>query len=73
MQELSSRGPLPWPRFLSMSLYLLASLVSGCGGGGIAVDLNTIAAISASTNTLRVNQTLQFTSKYMAAGLPMNF
>src|SRR5450631_1295883 len=73
MRELSSRGPFPRPRFLSMSLLLLASLVAGCSGGSIAVDLNTIPAISASTNTLRVNQTLQLSSKYMAAGLPMNF
>ena len=73
MRVLPSRGPLPWPRFLSVSLLLLASLVAGCSGGSIAVDLNTIAAISTSTNTLRVNQTLQLSSKYISAGLPMNF
>ncbi|MGB7266945.1 MAG: hypothetical protein WBC92_15630, partial [Terracidiphilus sp.] len=56
-----------------MSLFIVASLIAGCGGGSIAVDLNTIAAISAPTNTLRVNQTLQLSSKYMAAGLPIAF
>jgi hypothetical protein len=47
-------------------------VLAGCGGS-IAVDLSTIAAISAPANTLRVNQTLQLSSKYLADGLPMNF
>jgi uncharacterized protein (DUF1800 family) len=60
---------------LSPALFLLltSGLVSGCGGGAIAVDLNTIAAITASANALRVNQTLQLSSRYMASGLPMIF
>ena len=58
------------PAFL---LLLTSGLVSGCGGGAIAVDLNTIAAITASAKTLRVNQTLQLSSRYMASGLPMIF
>jgi len=58
---------LLWPSFL-----LVISLIAGCGGN-VAVDLNTIAAISAPTDTLRVTQTMQLNSKYLAAGLPMNF
>jgi hypothetical protein len=37
------------------------------------VDLNTIAAISVPSNFIRVNQTLQLNSKYLATGLPMIF
>lgn len=54
-------------------LVLISVLLSGCGGGSIAVDLNTIAAVTASATTLRVKQTMQLSSRYMAAGLPMNF
>ena len=57
----------------SVPLFIFLFLITGCGGGSIAVDLSTIASISSSTNTLRVNQTTQLTSKYMAAGLPMTF
>lgn len=56
------------------SLFLSAgALVAGCGGGSIAVDLGTIAAISAPSNTLRVNQTLQLSSTYLASGQPIIF
>lgn len=64
-------------RFSSICLTSLAVLipffVSGCGTGSIAVDLNTIAAVTSSATTLRVNQTLQLSSSYMDSGLPMNF
>src|SRR5258708_35521947 len=74
MRVVYLRGPMPRTGFLSASLLLVLSLIAGCGGGGsIQVDLNTIAAISASSTTLRVNQTMQLSSKYMAAGLPMSF
>ena len=56
----------------SLSL-LIPFAVGGCSGGSISVDLNTIAAVTASATTLRVNQTLQLSSRYMASGLPMNF
>ena len=62
MRVLWLGGPAPKTRFLWPSLLLLAALIPGCGGGSIAVNLSTIAAISAPSNTLRVNQTLQLTS-----------
>ena len=72
MRPLCLRGPLPKPGILWPSLLLATAVLAGCGGS-IAVNLNTIAAISAPANTLRVNQTLQLSSKYLADGLPMNF
>jgi len=57
--------------FLSAFL-LVTSYIAGCGGS-IAVNLNTIAAIYAPVNMLRVNETMQLKSGYLAAGLPMNF
>ncbi len=77
--SLPPRSPLPstaslWTSFLLVtSLVPAASLISGCAGGSIAVDLNTIAAISVPSNFVRVNQTLQLNSKYLATGLPMIF
>jgi uncharacterized protein (DUF1800 family) len=63
-----------WPAlFLIISLSLVAPFVSGCGGGSIAVDLNTIAAIGSPATNVRVNQTLQLTSGYLASGQPMIF
>jgi uncharacterized protein (DUF1800 family) len=72
MRPLSARGPEPKTGLLWLSLLLVALSAAGCGGS-IAVNLNTIAAISAPADTLRVNQTLQLSSKYLADGLPMNF
>jgi len=63
---------MPRAGILSASFLFAAFLLSGCGGS-IAVDLNTIAAISAPTDTLRVNQTMQLNSKYLADGLPVIF
>jgi uncharacterized protein (DUF1800 family) len=63
-----------WTSFLLViSLVPIASLITGCIGGSIAVDLNTIAAIGAPSNTVRVNQTLQLTSNYLATGQAMTF
>jgi len=73
MRRVSSRGPCSRNSILGVSLLLFACLLASCGGGSIAVDLNTIAAISAPTNTLRVTQTLQLSSKYLATGQAMNF
>jgi len=76
---LPPRSPLPmtaslWTSFLLViSLVPIASLITGCIGGSIAVDLNTIAAIGAPSNTVRVNQTLQLTSNYLATGQAMTF
>jgi uncharacterized protein (DUF1800 family) len=64
---------MPKTRLLWPSLLLLAALIPGCGGGSIAVNLGTIAAISAPSNTIRVNQTLQLSSTYMASGQPVIF
>ena len=55
------RCALPGTRLLFMSLLFTSSLMVGCGGT-VQVNLNTIAAISAPRNTLRVNQTLQLSS-----------
>ena len=57
----------------AFALLMVSALLNGCGGGSIAVDLSTIAAITSSANVLRVNQDLQLSSRYMAAGLPMIF
>jgi uncharacterized protein (DUF1800 family) len=63
-----------WPAFLLViSLAVVAPFVSGCGGASIAVDLNTIAAIGTPAANVRVNQTLQLTSSYLASGQAMTF
>jgi uncharacterized protein (DUF1800 family) len=65
---------LPLKTGLLLTSILFAALfISGCGGASIAVDLNTIAAIAAPTNTLRVTQTVQLSSKYLASGQPVIF
>ena len=80
----SPRSPLPqrrslsiaslWPALLLViSLSLVAPFVSGCGGASINVDLNTIAAIGSPASSVRVNQTLQLTSSYLASGQAMTF
>lgn len=82
--SMSPRSPLPpsiclklrslWTAFLLIiSLSLVAPFVSGCGGGSIAVNLNTIAAIGSPATNVRVSQTVQLTSSYLASGLPMTF
>ena len=58
---------------LIFSFVLSSSLMIGCGGGSISVNQNTIASISASANTVRVNQTLQLSSQYLASGQSMTF
>ena len=73
MRAVRLRDPLQRTALFCVPFFVIALMISGCGGGSIAVDLNTIAAISATTNTLRVNQTLQLSSKYMDAKLPMVF
>ena len=57
----------------ALILPLISTLVNGCGGGSLAVDLSTIAAISSPVTVLRVNQTLQLSSMYMASSRPMIF
>ena len=73
MRRVSSGRPCSIHCFLAVSLLVFACLFTSCGGGSIAVDLNTIAAISAQTNALRVTQTLQLSSKYLATGQAMAF
>lgn len=73
MRVLCARGRrsetvLPW-----LSLIAIAALISGCGGSSIGVDLKTIAGISAPANTLRVSETLQLSSKFLASGQSMVF
>src|SRR5579862_9897371 len=72
MQVACVRCSLPKAGLLWASLLFVASLIAGCGGS-IAVNLNTIAAISVPSNTVRVNQTLQLNSKYLASGQPIVF
>ena len=73
------RSPLPTPRLLwtsfllGLSLSLAAPLITGCGGTSLAVDLNTIAAIGSPATNVRVNQTVQLTSSYLATGQAMVF
>ena len=55
------------------SLILVVPLMTGCNGSSLAVNLNTIAAIGAPATSVRVNQTLQLASSYLASGLPMTF
>ncbi len=82
--SMSPRSPLHRLRFLSIarlrpafllviSLAVVSPFVSGCGGASIAVDLNTIAAIGTPATDVRVNQTLQLTSSYLASGQAMTF
>ncbi len=71
MRVVCSRGLLSAAAILG-SCFVSTTLISGCGGS-IAVDLGTIAAISAPASTLRVTQTLQLSSKYLASGQAMVF
>jgi uncharacterized protein (DUF1800 family) len=72
MRAVCSCGSAPKFGFLWLLFLLASCLITSCGGGFIAVD-PTIAAISAPTNTLRVTQTAQLTSKYLSAGQAINF
>ena len=78
-QSLHLRSSLPKTASSMVSLLFAVSLVpavlsiTACGGGSLAVNLNTIAAIGAPASSVRVNQTLQLTSSYVASGLPMIF
>ncbi len=73
-QRKSQAAASLWPAlFLVISLSLVAPFVSGCGGGSIAVNLNTIASIGSPATDVRVNQTLQLTSGYLASGQAMTF
>ncbi len=73
MRVLCSRGLQLITGLFAASLLVVTSLIAGCGGASLAVNLNTIAAISTPSNTLRVNQTLQVSSAYMASGQPVVF
>jgi len=72
MQVACVRGSLLKFGLLWASFLFLATLLAGCSGS-IAVNLDTIAAISSPSNTVRVNQTLQLNSKYLASGQPLIF
>ena len=71
MQVVSARLRTSGLHFL-LPLSTLIGLLSGCGGT-LNVDLATIAAISAPANIVRVNQTIQLSSNYLATGQAMNF
>ncbi len=77
--SLHRRSSLPktvslWTSFLlAASLIPLVPFIAGCSGASLAVNLNTIAAIGTPATSVRVNQTLQLTSSYVASGLPMTF
>jgi len=72
MRMVSTRNSLPKSGFLCTSILVAASLLAGCGGS-VAVNLGTVAAISAPTDIVRVNQTLQVSSTYLASGQAMIF
>jgi hypothetical protein len=56
MRVIGAGDSLPKTGLFAISLLALTYLIGGCGGGSIAVNLNTIAAISAPADTLRVNR-----------------
>ncbi len=62
-----------WLAVLLVISMSLVPFVAGCGGASINVDLNTIAAIGSPATSVRVNQTLQLTSSYLASGQAMTF
>ena len=79
-KSLHRRSSLPktasslWRHYSSsFRSYRSLLLMTGCGGASLAVNLNTIAAIGAPASSVRVNQTVQLTSSYLASGLPMTF
>jgi uncharacterized protein (DUF1800 family) len=57
----------------AVSLIPVALSITACNSASLAVNLNTIAAIGTPASSVRVNQTLQLTSSYVASGLPMTF
>jgi hypothetical protein len=54
------------------SLACAIALMSGCGGVSIT-NPNFFAAISASTSTIRVNQTVQMVRASQASGAPLTY
>jgi uncharacterized protein (DUF1800 family) len=72
MRAVSARESLPKIVLLWASLLSVTYLMTGCNSYSFG-NLSTAAAISASTNAVRVNQTLQLTSQSLSAGMALNF
>src|SRR5579863_1065528 len=73
MRATCVRGIRIRPRLFLPSLLTLGALIAGCGGPNVGVNLNTIAQISAPTNTVRVTQTVQLSAFYLGSGQAMVF
>ena len=73
MPVVCSRGSALQNKLVFASVLFTTSLIAGCGGSSVNVDLGTIAAISSPASDVRVTQTLQISSQYLASGLPVNF
>ena len=59
--------------FFLVLLTPIALSIAACSGPSLAVNMNTIAAIGAPAASVRVSQTMQLTSSYLASGQPMTF
>ena len=72
MQALFARTRLAKAVLFCSLCFLVTSLIAGCNSYSLG-DLNSAAAISAPGTSVRVTNTLQLTSKAMAAGEPLTF
>jgi uncharacterized protein (DUF1800 family) len=72
MRAVSARSTLPKIVLLWTTLFVSTFLLSSCNSYSLG-DLSTAAAISAPAGDVRVTQTLQLTSKTLAAGQPFTF
>ena len=78
-KSLHPRSSLPKTASLWTSSFFLVLLtpialsIAACSGPSLAVNMNTIAAIGAPAASVRVSQTMQLTSSYLASGQPMTF
>jgi len=72
MPAVCARGPLLKTVLLGTFLFSATYLISGCNSYSLG-NLSTAAAISASSNSVRVNQTLQLTGQSLSGGMAMSF
>ncbi|HZP04325.1 MAG TPA: DUF1800 family protein [Terracidiphilus sp.] len=72
MRAVSARESLPKIVLLWTLLFSATYLLSGCNSYSLG-NLSTAAAISASSTSVRVNQTLQLTSQALSGGLALKF
>lgn len=72
MRAVSARASLPKGVLLGTLFFSAAYLITGCNSYKIG-NVSSAAAISASSSSVRVNQTLQLTSQSLSAGMALNF